>query len=80
MEAQKPILPNDRFKEGVVIASVIWSDEGDRDEWTLLIMNRVDPFYTVLIYDRVTEQIGYSADHYNIVPAVEDYQDAGGDY
>jgi len=73
-------MPGDSLLGRIVVASVYYTD----DIVTLLLIEKASPFFTVAHYHLrdipVTGSLGILARQYNIVPAVEAYKDAGGDY
>lgn len=78
-------LPGDTYKAMTVAASVIYSqdDAGDVTGWTLLLINPTMPYFTVAIVERNNGGewvMVYGKSHENIVPAVDDYKECGGDY
>lgn len=89
----KPPLPGDDLWEGetrlTVVASVLLSDDPDRpEEWTVLLLRPVAPYFLVATViprwedNRPGWQIRTVAGPpiSNIVPAVEQYKQWGGDY
>lgn len=77
-------MPGERLHGAVVVASVWVNDEGP-DLTALVLLLRPEPqFYAVAdIYQgRKTSgwEVSYETEHPNIVPAVDEYQERGGDY
>ena len=73
-------MPGDRLSGSTVVASVYYGD----DQATLLLLNEQAPYYTVVI---VALNAGLSypwthhgGDHLNIIAAVRDYEQCGGDF
>jgi hypothetical protein len=69
-------MPNDKLGGGTVIASVYYTD----DIALVLILNPEPFFYTVTLYNLHDGSFDWIAKHENIVPAVLNYADSGGDY
>ena len=77
---RKQPLPNDLINGGTVVASTVLHDDDARPvTWVLLVLQRSAPFYEVIEVDE-HGQVTELGEHANIVPAVEQYQDNGGDY
>jgi hypothetical protein len=84
-------MPNDRLGDSTVVASVTYRDE-PTEIATVLLLNKEPPFFTVAHYyleaieasgmypARAEGELEGLGDEYNIVPAVEWYQQSGGDY
>lgn len=79
-------LPGDVLSGKRVIASVIYREpdnEAEPIEYTLILLNEGPPFYTVGIYK--SEGFGgftpvIESNFPNIVPAVREYEQMGGDF
>lgn len=83
-------IPNDRIDGRVVVASVNYDE--DNQIALVLLLNSSAPFFTVAHYYmqdvpaadaipfRPRGYVHVLGDHFNIVPAVEEYQQNGGDY
>lgn len=88
------MLPGNKINDGTIVASVVYRDSDedgkqlDRIEWTVIVLNPQPPYYTVMTLAPATPDtaptagwhIFYEQDHPNIVPAVRDYEQNGGDY
>ena len=72
-------LPNDRIDSTIVIASVVINDSETPARFMVLLLNPGPPFYTVADID-AEGTVSCRTDHMNIVPAVEQYINKGGDY
>lgn len=74
-------MPNDEFDDGIVVASVWQSDDAPLTA-LILLLRREAPFFAVcdLEYIDAAWKIINEEPHVNIVPAVDSYQDHGGDY
>ncbi len=84
-------MPTDRLGNWTVVASTIYreadsgieDEESDKDIYLVLVLAHEPPFFEVAHIARVydsTWKVLWSERHMNIVPAVEAYQEAGGDY
>lgn len=75
-------LPNDLFGGSVVVASVWITDEGEEPSALVILLGQGPPYYTVgdLTWRLGAWHLSGARSHPNIVPAVEDYQQNGGDY
>lgn len=71
-------MPNDRLGDRTVVASV-WYTE-DPEIATVLLLNPKAPFFTVAFYDLKNGGIDPIITTENIVPAVREYEQSGGDY
>lgn len=69
-------MPNDKIGDFTVVASVYYTDEIA----TVLLLRRNAPFFTVGQVDLETGRLTVGEYHENIVPAVREYEDMGGDY
>lgn len=70
-------MPNDKIGERTVIASTYYTD----DIVTVLFLNPTVPFFTVAQVDlRNGDLADWGSRHENIVPAVREYEQNGGDY
>lgn len=68
---------------GTVVASVWLDDEAEKPFALLLILRPAPPYYLVQnieLADGSWKPYAAASLHPNIVPAVEDYQQQGGDY
>lgn len=75
-------MPGERFHRGIVVASVWQNDEIERATAMVLLVRDAPPYYAVDEIEWASGDWG-TVDvrlHPNIVPAVEDYQQNGGDY
>lgn len=74
-------LPGEEFLHGTVVASVWIRDDVPEPFALVLVLGGAPPYYTVA---EITWRNGWVTEdmrqHPNIVPAVEDYQQNGGDY
>jgi hypothetical protein len=76
------ILPGQKLDGGIVVASVIINEE-DYDDvivMALLLMPTPGSHYRVVDVKENDREVLSRRDFPNIVPAVEDYQENGGDY
>jgi hypothetical protein len=76
-------LPNDVIGDQIVIASVIYRDsdaEGVEDIYLVLLLNKKPPYFIVADITWPSKKILNLGKHYNIVPAVREYEQSGGDY
>ena len=79
-------IPNDKLAEFTVVASVHYSSAEDtglpNDFATVLLLAPETPFFRVAIVECVKDdpQWDYEGIHENIVPAVQDYEQNGGDW
>lgn len=80
IDAVRIPLPNDEFDDGTVVASV-WQDD-DAGTALILLLRQEVPFFSVCDIEwRDGSWLIVNEDqHMNIVPAVDAYKDAGGDY
>lgn len=70
-------LPNDVVYHQTVIASVYYDD----DTATLLLLRKEKPFFEVAQLDlKPHGNLRILSEHDNIVPAVREYEQEGGDY
>lgn len=76
-ESVKFPLPGDKVYHRTVIASVYYND----DIATLLVMECQPPYFAVAQLDLEPHgNLTIVSEHFNIVPAVRDYEQWGGDY
>lgn len=87
VDTAKLPLPNDKFDDGIVIASVWGNDDPSESSpvWAQLLLLMPEPgwyYRRVEIEWKDTEgwQVRLRQAHENIVPATKDYEDNGGDY
>lgn len=76
------ILPGQQLDGGIVIASVVLNDT-DYDEtlvMALLLMPTPGRHYRLVEVWQESRRITMRQAHENIVPAVKEYRDSGGDY
>lgn len=78
-------MPNDKLREYTVVASVHYSEAEttglESDYATVLLLAETTPFFAVAIVSCTPEaHFDYFQVHENIVPAVRDYEQNGGDY
>lgn len=72
-------LPGSHFDGGTVIASVVLNDDEDRPLlWLALLLMRSAPYYRLVEVEG--DEVVVRTSRPNIVPAVEDYIQCGGDY
>lgn len=76
-------MPNDTLGGATVVASVIYSDDDsddeDRLEVTVLLLENSPPFFAVGVWNVRTREFDYYRSFVNIVDAVRDYEQCGGD-
>lgn len=76
-------LPGTQLLDRTVVASCPYIDDDDREpEVLVLLLNKESPFFKVAHVQYLLDPpvLVASEDHFNIVPAVEAYQQWGGDY
>jgi hypothetical protein len=74
-------MPNEELHGRTVVASVWLIDDPDRDpEVLVLLLNPTAPFFSVATTNLYTGSLVILGSHENIVPAVRQYEDEGGDY
>lgn len=71
-------MPNDLIDGATVVASV-WVTDEPLTSWLALLLRRSAPYFAVVEVDE-SGQVSDHGEFANIVPAVECYQDNGGDY
>lgn len=78
------MLPNQKVDDAVVVASVIYNDNDLPVMWTVLLLYPEPPYFGVVMVEAHSDGQRYVIDRaereLNIVPAVETYQQWGGDY
>lgn len=74
-------LPNDVVNDSIIVASIVTNDDDPTTKWFLiLLLNKVPPYFSVAEIRWPSKSIDWKEDFMNIVPAVEFYEDSGGDY
>ena len=80
------LLPNTGFDSEVtgkttIIASVVSNDDDPEGvQWLLLLLKPEAPYYLIAEWDEAKRAVYVLGEYENIVPAVESYQQFGGDY
>ena len=76
-------MPNDTVGDYIVVASV-WLHENDEDGWPdsalCVLLAAQSPFFRVAEVTVKEHRILWEHVHVNIVPAVRDYEQNGGDW
>lgn len=73
-------LPNDVIGDSIVVASVVYNEDDYKEAiFLVLLLNKQPPFFTVATMYWPSEEIIARENHFNIVHAIEEYKDSGGD-
>jgi hypothetical protein len=77
-------MPGQKLDKSTVVASVVFDDEHVPYRYTVVLLNRQPPYYTVQTVQDGGKGRAYvveeSYDYPNIVPAVRAYEQMGGDW
>jgi len=75
----RPLLPNDRLGDTIVVATVFYCEQKDRLEQLILRLHQESPYFGVGIYDVKRNLMITEVRLLNIVDATEEYVTSGGD-
>lgn len=85
-------MPNDVIEDKIVVASAQYIDDERGSIALVLLLTKVPPFFAVALYAQtdIADDKGFRpykageayviGQHWNIVPAVREYEQSGGDY